>query len=268
MKKALIAVIALLALGTGAASAADLPVKAPPAPVYAPPIFTWTGFYIGGNIGAAWAHTEWHDSLFGLDWDRTSDARFMGGGQVGVNYQFAGSSFVIGAEGQFDWVGNNGGNGITVIGPRGHGFQIVSNDTRIATLAARFGYAVDRALFYGKAGGAWVGNDGFTVTDQTTSQVFVGDTSHTLSGWMVGAGIEYAFTDNWSAKFEYDFIGLGSRSFVLPGTVIPALAGDTITSDHNNVQLVKLGINYRFNWGGPVVARYWSSKLLFFTSMI
>jgi len=255
MKKALIAGAALLALGTGVASAADLPVKAPPAPVYAPPIFTWTGFYIGGNIGAAWAHSEWHDSLFGLDWGRTSDARFIGGGQIGFNYQFAGSSFVIGAEGQFDWAGNNGDNGVTVIGPLGHSINIVSNDTRIATLAARFGFAADRALFYGKLGGGWVGNNGFTVTDQSTGQVFVGDTSHTLSGWMAGAGIEYAFTDNWSAKIEYDFIGLGSRSFTLPGTVIPAIAGDTITSDHN-VQLVKLGINYRFGWGGPVVARY------------
>ena len=255
MKKALIAGVALLALGTGAAGAADLPVKAPPAPVYAPPIFTWTGFYIGGNIGAAWAHSDWHDSLFGLDWGNTSNARFIGGGQIGFNYQFAGSSFVIGAEADFDWAGNNGGNGVTVVGPLGHGFQVVSNDTRIATLAARFGYAADRALFYGKAGGAWVGNDGFTVTDLATGQSFIGSNSNTASGWMVGAGIEYAFTNNWTAKIEYDFIGLGSRSFTLPGVVIPALAGDTITSNHN-VQEVKLGINYLFNWGGPVVARY------------
>jgi len=131
----------------------------------------------------------------------------------------------------------------------------VSNDTRIATLAARFGFAADRALFYGKVGGGWVGNNGFTLTDLTTGQVFTGETSRTLSGWMVGAGLEYAFTDNWSAKFEYDYIGLGGRSFTLPGIIIPALAGDTITSDHN-VQLIKLGINYRFGWGGPVVARY------------
>jgi outer membrane immunogenic protein len=118
---------------------------------------------------------------------------------------------VIGAEGQFDWAGNNDG-GVTVVGPLGHSFNIVSNDTRIATLAARFGFAVDRALFYGKVGGGWVGNNGFTVTDQNTGQVFVGDTSHTLSGWMAGAGIEYAFSENWSAKIEYDFIGLGGRS--------------------------------------------------------
>jgi outer membrane immunogenic protein len=72
---------------------------------------------------------------------------------------------------------------------------------------------------------------------------------------MVGAGIEYAFTNNWTAKFEYDYIGLPGRTFVVPGTVFPALAGDTITSNHN-VQMVKFGINYLFNWGSPVVARY------------
>src|SRR5262249_48124738 len=68
MKKVLFSSVALIALGTGLASAADLPVKAPPAPVYAPPAFSWTGCYIGGNIGAAWAHSEWQDSLFGLSW--------------------------------------------------------------------------------------------------------------------------------------------------------------------------------------------------------
>jgi outer membrane immunogenic protein len=238
------------------ANAADLKmaVKAPPPPPPPPP-FSWTGFYIGGNLGAAWAESHWTDSEFGLDWGRTSSGRFMGGGQVGFNYQFPGSIFVLGAEAQFDWVGNNGG--VTITGPLGHSFNITSNDTGIFTLAARFGFAADRALFYGKVGGGWVGNNGFTVTDLNTSQQFVGDNSHTFGGWMAGAGIEYAFNDNWSGKFEYDFIGLGSRSFTATGAVIPALAGDTFTSDHN-VQLIKFGINFRF--GGtamnPVVARY------------
>jgi outer membrane immunogenic protein len=86
-------------------------------------------------------------------------------------------------------------------------------------------------------------------------QSFVGDTSHTVSGWLVGSGIEYAFSPNWSAKLEWDYLKLPGRTFTLTGAVFPALAGDTIISDHN-VQMAKLGINYRFNWGGPVVARY------------
>jgi outer membrane immunogenic protein len=255
MNKVLLAGIAL-ALGTGVASAADMPVKAPP--YVPPPPFSWTGCYFGGNIGGAWANSEWHDSLFGLDWARSSDARFIGGFQGGCNYQFNNPGFVIGLEGQFDWAGNNDG-GRTVVIPAGRlagdVLSLTSNDTRIATLAARFGYSFDRALLYGKFGGGWVGNDGFTVVDRTTGAAFVGDTSHTISGWMVGAGIEYAFSDNWSAKFEWDYLRLPGRTFVLPGVIFPALAGDTITSDHN-VNLVKVGINYRFNWGGPVVARY------------
>jgi outer membrane immunogenic protein len=168
-------------------------------------------------------------------------------------YNYSGASFVLGAEAQFDWVSSDSSGGAVITAPLGHSFQIVSNDTRLTTVAARLGFAFDRALFYGKVGGGWVSNNGFTVTDLTTLQAFAGDTSHTLSGWMAGGGIEYAFTDYWSGKFEYDFIGLGSRTFTLPGVIIPALAGNTITSN-NNVQMVKAGINYRFSWGllGPV----------------
>jgi outer membrane immunogenic protein len=241
------------------ATAADLPVKAPPAPVYVPPAFSWTGCYIGGNIGGARAQSNWTDSLFGLNWGNTSDGRFIGGFQGGCNYQFNNPGFVIGFEGDYDWVGNNGG-GRTVVVPAGlpragDVISLSSNDTRIATLAARFGYGVDHALFYGKFGGGWVGNNGFTVVDQTTGAAFVGSNSNTASGWLVGAGIEYAFTNNWTVKLEYDYLGLQSRSFTVTGVVFPALAGDTITSNHN-VQMAKLGVNYLFNWGGPVVARY------------
>jgi outer membrane immunogenic protein len=262
MRKLLFAIStlpALLAMSM-AANAADLPVKAAPAPVYVPPAFSWTGCYIGGNIGGAWAQSNWTDSLFGLNWGNTSDGRFIGGGQIGCNYQFSNPGFVIGVEGDFDWVGNNSGNGRTVIVPAGlpragDVISLTSNDTRIATLAARFGYGVDHALFYGKVGGGWVGNNGFTLVDQTTSAAFVGSNSNTASGWLVGAGVEYAFTNNWTVKLEYDYLGLQSRSFTVTGAVFPALAGDTISSNHN-VQMVKLGINYLFNWSNPVVARY------------
>jgi outer membrane immunogenic protein len=258
MKNTLIAGAALLALGTGVAGAADLPIKAPP--VYMPPAFSWTGCYIGGNVGGAWARSNWSDSLFGLNWGNISDTRFIGGFQGGCNYQFGNPGFVIGVEGDFDWVGNNNG-GRTVVVPAGFPgagdvISLSSNDTRIATLAGRFGYGVDHALFYGKFGAGWVGNNGFTIVDQTTGAAFVGTNSNTASGWMAGAGLEYAFTNNWTAKIEYDYIGLPGRSFVLPGVLVPALAGDTITSNHN-VQMVKFGINYLFNGGGgAVVARY------------
>jgi outer membrane immunogenic protein len=258
MKNALIVGATLLALGTSIAGAADLPVKAPLTPAYGPPPFSWTGCYVGANIGGAWAQNNWTDSLFGLSWGNTSNTRFIGGFQGGCNYQLSNPGFVVGVEGDFDWVGN-GSTGRIVVPPgfagAGDVISLTSNDTRIATLAARFGYAVDHALFYGKVGGGWVGNNGFTVVDQTTGATFVGTNTNTASGWLVGAGIEYAFTNNWTAKVEYDYIGLQNRSFTVTGVVFPALAGDTFSSNHN-VQEVKFGINYLFNWGGPVVARY------------
>jgi outer membrane immunogenic protein len=250
MKKLLLGTAAIVALACGSAGAADLPVyKAPP-----PPIFTWTGFYIGGNIGAAWARSEWHDSFFGLDWDRSSDARFIGGGQIGFNYQF--NCWVLGVEAEFDGVGNNGGDGVTRVGPLGHGFQVTSKDTRITTLAARFGYANNNWLFYGKAGGGWVGNNNLTISNLTTGVSFNCGTfngcGNNSGGWLVGAGFEYAFTNNWTAKIEYDYLGLGNRTFVIPATFpIVALAGDTFTSNSRNISMVKIGFNYLFNWGAP-----------------
>jgi outer membrane immunogenic protein len=129
-------------------------------------------------------------------------------------------------------------------------------------VAARFGWAVDHWLFYGKAGGGWVGNNNLTVTNVTTGLSLTCGTFTTLTncgnntgGWLVGAGVEYAFTNNWTVKVEYDYLGLGNRTFFIPATS-PFLPGDTFTSNNRNVQMVKVGVNYLFNWGGPVAARY------------
>src|SRR6478735_3829296 len=99
MKKLLLACTALTLLFGGSALAADLrrPAYTPPPP---PPVYSWTGFYIGGNLGGAWARGSVNDSLFGLS--ASSDrSGFIGGGQLGVNYQF--SNIVLGAEWDFDW---------------------------------------------------------------------------------------------------------------------------------------------------------------------
>jgi outer membrane immunogenic protein len=245
-----IAALALLTIPI-AASAADLK----PAPVYskAPmmaPAFSWTGFYVGGNLGGAWAHHDWDDSFFGLDFGGgNSNGVFIAGGQVGANYQF--NNFVIGVEGTFDWAANNNNStsGIIVPGVGGNTIQVTSNDTWISTLAARFGVAYDRVLFYGKAGGGWVGNNGFTATDLTTGGSITGSSSSTISGWLVGAGIEWAFASNWSLKAEYDYLGLSGRTFVVP-VGAPFLVGDTFTTAGNNIQMATVGINFRFGMYG------------------
>ena len=260
MRKLLHATAALsgLLLTSLAANAADMHVKAPPkAPMPSP--FSWTGFYLGGNFGGAWALRDVTDSVFGLNFGNSSNPGvFIGGGQVGLNYQV--NSFVIGIEGDFDWAANNNNtsNGVIVPGiGLGHTFQVTSNNRWITTVAARFGYAVNQVMFYGKAGGGWVGADGFTVTDLSTGTSFTGSGRNTSGGWLVGAGFEWAFADNWSAKFEYDYLGLGSRTFTVPAGS-PFFAGDTFTRNNRNVQMAKVGINYRFNWGSPspVMTKY------------
>ncbi|MGB8070897.1 MAG: porin family protein, partial [Pseudolabrys sp.] len=74
-------------------------------------------------------------------------------------------------------------------------------------------------------------------------------------GWLVGGGAEWAFAPQWSVKFEYDYLGLGNRTFVIPVSA-PLLAGDTFSTNIRNVQMVKVGVNYLFNWGAPVAGRY------------
>jgi outer membrane immunogenic protein len=252
--RAIISASALL-VGTIAANAADLRVKAPPRPV-APPPFSWSGFYIGGNLGGAWSHGTWTDSLFLLNFDGgNNNGVFIGGGQVGFNYQV--SNLVFGVEGDFDWAANNN-NATSVITPVGT-LQVTSNNRWISTLAGRLGVAFDRVLLYAKGGGGWVGADSFTVTNLTTPATFTGGGSTTLSGWVVGGGLEWAFADNWSARVEYDYLGLNSRTIFIPaGSLVLAGGGpDTFTTSGNrNVQMLTVGLNYRFNWATPVVARY------------
>jgi outer membrane immunogenic protein len=250
MKKFLLSTVGLIALGMATpASAADMAVKAPPPPP-PPPIFTWTGFYIGGNAGGAWANNDWTDNLFLTNFNNNRGV-FIGGGQIGGNYQIG--QFVIGGEWDFDWAGNNNNNNGVIIPGVGN-IALTSNDRWVTTLAARFGWAIDHWLIYGKAGGGWVGNNSFTVTNLTTGASFTCGTisnfncNNSAGGWLVGAGFEYAFTNNWTVKAEYDYLGLGNRSFVIPASA-PFLAGDTLTSNNNrNVQMVKVGVNYLFNF--------------------
>jgi len=254
MKKVVIA--AALALGIAApAFAADMPMKA--APMAPPlPIFSWTGFYIGGNIGGAWSNDRWNDTLFVTNFNNGNNGAFIGGGQIGGNYQIG--QFVIGAEWDFDWAANHNNSAGVFIPGTGNTFAVTANNRWISTVAARFGWAVNHWMFYGKAGGGWVGSNNLTVTNLTTGASltcgsFLTSCGNNNGGWLLGAGFEYAFTNNWTVKAEYDYLGLGNRTFVVPAGA-PFLAGDTFTSNNRNVQMVKIGVNYLF--GGPAATRY------------
>src|SRR5262245_59306152 len=102
-----------------AANAAEVgarpPVYAPP-PVYVAPPFTWTGFYVGGNLGGAWSQRNLTDTLLGLNLSNLNDkGAFIGGGQLGFNYQFG--NFVLGVDGDIDGVANTNSPVNGVVGP-------------------------------------------------------------------------------------------------------------------------------------------------------
>jgi outer membrane immunogenic protein len=245
MKKFGLGVVAAAVLCAGAcgvASAADLRVKAvapPPAPVLAP---TWTGFYIGGNVGSAWGQDDVSASIPGVATNLALTSQglrnFIGGVQGGYNYQFG--AIVLGIEADADW-GDVKGTAPCVV--------VVSCQDRIKSfgdVGGRAGVVVDRALIYLKGGWAWADqqfNTSFAVAGLTGSN----SVSTTRSGAFLGTGVEYAFMPNWSAKIEYDYYDFGTKnvstSAAVAGLAIPISASSNLTE-----QVVKFGVNYKF-WG-------------------
>ncbi|ABD09243.1 outer membrane protein [Rhodopseudomonas palustris HaA2] len=238
MKKFLLGTVALVALGAAPALAADLAARPyNKAPVYAPPapIYNWTGFYIGGHIGGAFAG----DNSIGTGVTAGSDGKFLGGVQVGYDWQFA-PSWVLGVEGQYSWLsGTNDAVSFTVPGVAGT-YTYADNQRGLASVTGRLGYTWGPALLYVKGGWAYA--------DYTSSLTLsgVGTVSSTSSqdGYTVGGGLEYLFAQNWSGKIEYQYYDFGN---------VDLGAGFTAKNDQH---VVKAGLNYRFNWGGPVVAKY------------
>jgi len=235
MKKFLLGTVALVALGaTVPALAADLaPRTYTKAPAYAAPIYNWTGFYIGGHVGGAFA---------GDNNPVGSDGRFLGGIQGGADYQFA-TNWVLGIEAQYSWMSNNN-NGVLFPG----GVLVNSNSDQLGSVTGRLGYAWGPALLYAKGGYAFKDSNNLTASFGGVPVAFTTDSNH-RDGYTVGAGLEYMFAPSWSAKLEYQYYNFGNTTF-LTGV---GLAGNRFRDDENTV---KAGINYRFNWGGPVAARY------------
>jgi outer membrane immunogenic protein len=168
----------------------------------------------------------------------------MGGGQIGFNYQTG--AWVFGVEGDAGWTNATGSRSCPSLGVgAGTFFNCEYSTDWLATAALRVGYAYERALFYAKAGGAWSENEYDIFFNPTGDLIFT--TSDTRSGLMAGGGVEFALTQNWSAKAEYNFIDFGNDQ-VLRGSVPPLLPpGITVDSDSNNqMHAVKVGVNYRF----------------------
>jgi outer membrane immunogenic protein len=252
MKKLLLATSALVLAGPALGADLRIPTKAP-AIVAAPVPFSWTGCYVGAHAGYGWGRTNITDpnpAGFANGTTQTANTRgALAGGQIGCDYQFAGG-WVFGVEGSAAWADIKG----TVNDPFFAGKNFSSRTDFIADATGRIGYSFDRVLFYGKGGGAWAHNRFGMIAPLGPFGTSVSAATETRFGWVVGAGVEYAFTSNWSAKLEYNHYDFGSRQITLTGV---GFAGPFTTPENisQRVDTVKVGLNYRFG-GGPVVARY------------
>jgi outer membrane immunogenic protein len=230
----------------GQSLAADLYPAPHPAVAYVAAAASpyWTGFYFGGNLGVGWSQGSFSDTA-GNTFTPNNGANFLVGGQVGYNYEFWGG-VVAGVEADFDWAGNHNNTSNAAAG-----VTLTTNDRWLTTLTGRLGYAWNHLLVYGKGGGAWVGSSDPTITNVATGASITPSTSSSNFGWTLGAGVEWAFLPNWSARLEYDYIGLNSQTFTIPAPGFAGLsAGDQFTGQNRNFQMVNVGVNYKFNSSG------------------
>jgi outer membrane immunogenic protein len=236
MKRFLLAAAAVVACAAPAA-AADIAarpyIKAPP-PAVPATIYNWTGFYIGGHIGGAFAG---NNNLAG------NDGRFLGGVQGGFDYQFS-PNFVAGVEAEYSWMNRNN-TGATFPG----GVVVNDRDNQLGSVTGRVGYTWGPGLLYAKGGYAFRDGNNLNVTTAGLPTAFTATGNH-KDGWTVGAGLEYMFAPSWSAKAEYQYYNFGNTTFT---TGPAAIVGRRFTDDDHTV---KVGVNYRFGWGGPVGLKY------------
>lgn len=242
MKKFLLATAALVALGSASAVAADLPARTyTKAPAYVAPVYNWTGFYVGAHIGAGFRDNN-NLNLPGFSSGGNS-ASFLGGGQVGYDYQFA-PNWLVGIEGQFSGLADNRR---TFANPALS--SITDRTDWLASVTGRLGYTWGPTLLYAKGGVAFRDNNGLAVAVAGVPAAFAASRNDT--GYTVGGGLEYMFAPAWSAKVEYQYYNFDNVNVVSAAPF--AAPGATYRDD---LHTVKVGVNYHFNWGGPVVAKY------------
>jgi outer membrane immunogenic protein len=249
MRKFLLSTLGLVTMAAPAL-AADLPVKAPP--VYVPPMYNWSGFYIGADGG--WGRSENCWDVFPAaggvfpDGCRHKDGGVVGG-QIGYRWQQPNNHFIVGVEAQGDWADLRRSQ-ISVVDPA---LTFGSKVDAFGLFTGQFGWAQDRWLWYIK-GGAAVTDTTFSVSS-TLGGIGLISAGTTRWGGSVGTGFEYAFTPNWSVGLEYDHLFMASGNFVFPAAT-PLLAG-AVNRITEGVDIATVRVNYRFDWGGvPFLAKY------------
>jgi opacity protein-like surface antigen len=256
-KKLLVGLASLTLLDIAAASAADLPVKAsPPARVTT---YDWSGFYLGAHAGYRWAHADFSGPAYNFDpgggvgtvsFPARSEGYRLDGGIVGAQ---AGYNFMItptilaGIEGDWSWgSSSDSAAGQVILIPPSDGLIFTSEAklTWQATIRGRLGVTNGPWLFYGTGGVAfahvkWTDNSAF-VFGGTPISVSSSDIGKTLTGFALGAGVEYMWTPKWIARLEYLYENFGDVSVPF------GLGPQTGTLDLKDVNKLRIAISYKF----------------------
>lgn len=266
---------------TATASLGGTAFAAEPAPAPAPPPpFTWTGIYVGGQIGYAWgaqntyytaydpiAAAVFNPSAFG------SPSGVIGGAHVAINYQIdkpmpdmPSGGFVIGVEGSVDGTSLSNTATAGFAGFGGTAASVSANANVQGSVRGRFGFAWDRVLIYATGGVAFGGFDtNYSVAGNTSGLAainggapFYGSNSFSNSrvGWTAGGGVDYAVTPNWIVFVEYrytDFGTIGNTFLAAPAFAsVPGLAGGVLYSNRTlNQNQVQVGFSYKFDVNLP-----------------
>ena len=277
MKRLLIGIVAGASLVATGALAADLPARTyTKAPVYVEPVFDWTGFYIGGNVGYSWGRssdtstlTNTPGTVLFTSSDKTNLDGIVGGGQIGYNWQMQG--WLFGLEADIQGTDEKGTRNFTcpqaTCTPNVGGFlalvipgpavpaALSQKIDWFGTVRGRIGVlAAPKVLLYATGGLAYGEVDSSAVIGLVPTAFST--ISSTNVGWTLGAGIEGVIGGNWTARLEYLYVDLGKVNGSFQ-TAIGGLGGGVLSSNYSSRitdNILRVGVNYKF--GGPIVARY------------
>ena len=240
---------------TGNAVAADLPLKAEPVA----PRFSWTGCYLGAHVGGGRGSKDMTDPVqlvqdtlsgtpvtAGITTVTGNPTGAVIGGEIGCDYQFAGNA-VIGIEGTASGTTMRGSSFVGLPAAFAAGFPgefalVQANNDFLASVTGRIGYAFDTVLLYARGGFA-VAGDKYDVSggDFAGLGPFHFQGADNRYGWIVGGGVDWAFTPHWSMNVEYDFYKFGSGGILMTDQ-FSTLTG--VVDVKQTVQVVKVGFNF------------------------
>lgn len=236
------------------AHAADIVATPEPAPVVVAPAFSWTGFYAGAQIGGSWSDGDFDREVTAKNEEPPAnmvvvrritdiksksidDGNFIGGLYAGYNYQFQ-NNVILGLDADIAWINNTtkSNKDVPVGEYYSRGYYNKVDQDWLAAVRARLGYAYNRFLPYLSGGVAFTDaeykrhNFGPTFDDHYSD-------SKTLTGYTLGAGVDYAMTDHIILRAEYRYTDFGDKDFILDGW-------------KRNVQLkandLRFGVAYKF----------------------